>query len=101
MTGNNPLFPEYLGIDLTPYALVALVSLGMALAFIVADRHSPTSRALAVAFAFIGISIDLGIVVGVQYPVPMWLLGWFGVADAVAMAALLEWVLRVLLLLVR
>lgn len=95
MTGNNPLFPEYLGVDLSQYALVALMSLGMALAFIVADRNSPTSRALAVAFAFIGISIDLGIVVGVQYPVPMWLLGWFGVADAVAMGALLEWILRV------
>ena len=95
MIGNNPLFPEYLGTDLTQYALVALMALGMALAFIVADRHSATSRALAVTFAFIGISLDLGIVVGVQYPVPMWLLGWFGIADAVAMIALLEWILRV------
>ncbi len=95
MFGSNPLFPEYLGLDLTAYALVALLSLGMALAFIVADRHSPTSRALAVAFAWIGISIDLGIVVGVQYPVPMWLLGCFGLADAAAMAALLEWIVRV------
>ena len=95
MTGNNPQFPEYLGMDLTQYALVALVALGMALAFIVADRQSATSRALAVAFAFIGISIDLGIVVGVQYPVPVWLLGWFGLAEAIATIALLEWVLRV------
>ncbi len=95
MTGNNPLFPEYLGMDLTQYALVALVSLGMALAFIVADRQSGTSRALAVAFAFIGISIDLGIVVGVQYAVPVWLLGWFGITEAIATIALLEWVLRV------
>lgn len=44
MTGNNPLFPEYLGMDLTQYALVALVALGMALAFIVADRHSATEQ---------------------------------------------------------
>ena len=95
MTGNNPLFPEYLGMDLMPYALVALVALGMALAFIVADRNSATSRALAVAFAFIGISVDLGIVVGVQYPVPVWVTGWFGVSEAVAMVALLEWILRV------
>jgi adenylate cyclase len=95
MTGTNPAFPEYLGMDLTQYALVALVSLGMALAFIVADRHSATSRALAVTFAFIGISIDLGIVVGVGHPVPMWLLGWFGIADAIVMIALLEWILRV------
>ena len=95
MTGRNPLFPEYVGMDLTQYALVALMALGMALAFIAADRHSATSRALAVAFAFIGIAVDLGIVVGVQYPVPMWLLGWFGIAEAVAIIALLEWVLRV------
>jgi adenylate cyclase len=95
VTGNNPLFPEYLGMDLTQYALVALVALGMALAFIVADRHSPTSRALAVAFAFIGIALDLGIVVGVQYPVPLWLLGCFAITEAIAIVALLEWILRV------
>ncbi len=40
MTGNNPLFPEYLGMDLTQYALVALVALGMALARQKGDRHN-------------------------------------------------------------
>jgi adenylate cyclase len=95
MTGGNPLFPQYLGMDLTQYALVALMSLGMALAFIVADRHSATSRALAITFAFIGISIDLGIVVGVGQPVPVWLLGWFALTEAIAMIALLEWIVRV------
>ncbi|MGH8482305.1 MAG: adenylate/guanylate cyclase domain-containing protein, partial [Nevskiaceae bacterium] len=95
MIGGNPLFPSYIGYDLTQYVVVSLMSLGMALAFIVADRESPTSRALAVGFAFVGISIDLGIVVGVAYPVPVWLLGWFGVADAIAMIAFLEWIWRV------
>lgn len=95
MIGRNPLFPEYVGLDLTAYAVVALLSLGMALAFIVADRHSPTSRALAVAFAAIGISLGFGVVVGVGYAVPWWLLGWSGLADAAALVALLEWVLRV------
>jgi adenylate cyclase len=95
MIGGNPLFPGYVGYDLTQYVVVSLMSLGMALAFIAADRDSPTSRALAVGFAFVGISVDLGIVVGVGYAVPVWLLGWFGVADAVAMIAFLEWIMRV------
>ena len=95
MIGGNPLFPAYVGYDLTQYVVIGLMSLGMALAFIVADRESPTSRALAVGFAFVGISVDLGIVIGVGYPVPAWLLGWFGVADAIAMIAFLEWIWRV------
>ena len=95
MTGNNPLFPQYLGMDLTQYVVVSLMSLGMALAFIAADRDSPTSRALAVGFAFIGISIDLNIVIGVQWAVPVALSGWFGLAESIAMAAILEWIMRV------
>src|SRR5688572_12516103 len=95
MTGANPLYPYYLGFDLSQYAVVSLIALGMALAFIAADRESPTSRALAVGFAFVGISIDLNIVVGVQYPVPAWVTGWFGVTEALAMIAILEWIWRV------
>jgi len=95
MTGSNPMYPQYLGLDLTQYVVVSLISLGMALAFIAADRASPTSRALAVAFAFIGISTDLNIVVGVQWPVPTWLTGWFALGEAIAMIALLEWIMRV------
>ena len=92
MIGTNPLFPSYIGYDLTQYAVVALIALGMALAFIAADRESPTSRALALGFAFVGIAVDLGIVVGVAYPVPVWLIGIFGIADAAAMIAFLEWI---------
>jgi class 3 adenylate cyclase len=95
MIGNNPLFPQYLGMDLTQYVVVSLMSLGMALAFIAADRNSPTSRALAVGFAFVGISIALGIVVGVTWPVPVWLTGWFGLTESIAMIAILEWIMRV------
>ena len=40
--------------DVTAHILVCLVALGMALAFISADRESPTSRWLALTFAFIG-----------------------------------------------
>lgn len=95
MTGTNPMFPQYIGMDLTQYVVVSLMSLGMALAFIAADRRSPTSRALAVAFAFVGISIELNIVVGVRWAVPAPLAGAFGLAEATAMAALLEWIMRV------
>ena len=95
MIGNNPQFPQYLGMDLTQYVLVSLISLGMALAFIVADRESPTSRALAVGLAFIGISTFLGIVVGVQWAIPLWVTGWFGLSESIAMIAILEWIMRV------
>lgn len=95
MIGSNPLYPQYIGYDLTAYVLVSLLALGMALAFITADRDSPTSRALAIGLAFIGISTHLGIVIGVQYAVPVWLLGWFGLTEAISMIAFLEWILRV------
>jgi adenylate cyclase len=81
--------------DVTAHILVSLVALGMALAFIAADRQSPTSRALALMFAFIGISIDLNIVVTLQWPVPLWLQGLFAIPEALAIIALLEWILRV------
>jgi class 3 adenylate cyclase len=79
----------------TAPVLVCLVALGMALAFISADRESATSQALAVAFALIGIAIDLNVVVALQYHVPVKWTGWFSIAEAAAIIALLEWVLRV------
>ena len=79
----------------TAPVLVCLVALGMALSFIAADRESATSRALAIAFALIGITIDLNIVVGLQYNVPIRIARWFAITDAAAIIALLEWVLRV------
>jgi adenylate cyclase len=79
----------------TAPVLVCLVALGMALAFIAADPESATSRALAVAFALIGITIDLNIVVGLQYNLPLRITRWFAITDAAAIIALLEWVLRV------
>ncbi|HUS23697.1 MAG TPA: adenylate/guanylate cyclase domain-containing protein [Candidatus Binatia bacterium] len=91
----NPIFADYAGLDLTPYILVSLLALGMALAFVSADRQSPTSRALALALAFIGMSVDLGIVVGVQYPLPHRVIGLFGWSEALAIVFLMEWIMRV------
>jgi class 3 adenylate cyclase len=95
MIAHNPLFPQYDGFDLMQYVLVSLIALGMALAFIISDRQSRTSRALALAFCLIGLSTFLGIVVGMHWNVPVRLLGWFGLADAGALIAMLEWILRV------
>lgn len=79
----------------TPHILVCLVALGMALSFIAADRDSPTSRALAVGFAFIGIGVDLNIVVALQWHLPMWVHGAFALPETISIVALLEWILLV------
>jgi adenylate cyclase len=78
-----------------PHVLVSLVALGMALSFIVADRESPTSRALAVAFAFIGISVDLNVVTPMVFELSARFRGVLALSESVAMYALLEWILRV------
>jgi adenylate cyclase len=82
-------------VDVTAHILVCLVALGMALAFISADRQSPTSRWLAATFAFIGIAIDLNIVVALTWHPPLWLQGWFAIPETLSMIALLEWIYRV------
>lgn len=81
--------------DTTAHILVCVVSLGMALAFISADRESSTSRWLALTFAFIGIAIDLNIVVPFRFNVPLWLQGVFAIPEALSIIALLEWIARV------
>lgn len=78
-----------------PSQLIALVSLGIGIAFLSADFRAPTSRALGVAFIAFGISIGLSLPLGGgSGPVP--LAGrWLAMADAVALIAALEWVRRV------
>jgi class 3 adenylate cyclase len=78
-----------------PQVLVTLVALGMALAFVSADRKSPTSRALAASLTFIGVAIFLNtsflsaIVRGERFT------GLFAIPESLAMIATLEWLLRV------
>ncbi|HUR41469.1 MAG TPA: adenylate/guanylate cyclase domain-containing protein [Verrucomicrobiae bacterium] len=81
--------------DVTAHILVCLVALGMALAFISADRESPTSRWLAATFAFIAIAIDLNIVVTLTWGPPLWVQGLFAIPEALSIIALLEWIYRV------
>lgn len=79
----------------SPHILVSLFALGMGLAFVSADRNSRTSRALAGAMGFLGISIYLNITLiqDVQHP-PPWS-GWLALPEAAAAVAVLEWLLRV------
>lgn len=75
--------------------MVALVALGMGLAFVVADRDSPTSRAIAAALGFLGLAVVLN--VGFLHraaggpTVP----GWLALPEAASIIAFLQWLLRV------
>lgn len=85
-------------LDTTPHVITALLALGMALAFILADRNSPTSRALALFLVSIGLSI--AVVVLIEAPmarargVPVWG-GLFALPEALAFFFAYEWLLRV------
>ncbi|MGH8539927.1 MAG: adenylate/guanylate cyclase domain-containing protein [Stenotrophobium sp.] len=81
--------------DITPHILVSLMALGMGLAFLSADRRSRTSRALAAALGFVGISIYLNIsfMTDPLHP-PPWS-GWLALPEALAIVTMLEWLLRV------
>jgi adenylate cyclase len=77
------------------HVIVALVALGLGIAFVSADRHSRTSQALAIAFVSIGLSVYLNVVVLQQMgDVPAWA-GWFALPESVAILSILEWILRV------
>lgn len=84
--------------DTTAPAIVSLLAVGMALAFILADRLSPTSQAQAVFLAFVGISIA----VDVMWVLPMrraeGVVPWEGllaIPQVLAFIFAYEWVLRV------
>jgi class 3 adenylate cyclase len=82
-------------LQLIPHLMVALVALGMALAFIWADYRSPTSRLLAMTLVCLALAIALntaylyGILGGGDMP------GWLALPEGAALLTLLEWVQRV------
>ena len=85
-------------IDTTPHIITSLLAMGMALAFIVADRSSPTSRALALFLVSIGVSIGIGS--QIAYPLHFagqiaWWDGVFAIPEAMAFFFAYEWILRV------
>src|SRR3546814_15091359 len=73
--------------------VVALVALGMGLAFVSADRRSPTSRALAATYAYIGLSIYLNLVWTGQDLDLSWWKAWFALPEADATITLPDWVI--------
>ncbi len=81
--------------SIVPQVLVSLVALGMGLAFLSADRDSPTSRALATALAFIGISIFLNVEFLRHSENGPVLAGWLAIPESAAIVSVLEWLLRV------
>lgn len=85
-------------IDTTPHIITSLLAMGMALAFIIADRSSPTSRALALFLASVGISIGVGS--QIAYPLHYagsiaWWDGVFAIPETLAFFFAYEWILRV------
>lgn len=78
-----------------PQVLVALVALGMGLAFISADPESPTSRALSLALGFIGIAIFANGSYAQHASAHPALSGWLALPESAAVVTVLEWLLRV------
>jgi len=85
-------------IDTTPHIITTLLAMGMALAFIIADRSSPTSRALALFLVSLGLAIGVG--TQIAYPlhyrgvISAWD-GLFAIPEALAFFFAYEWILRV------
>jgi class 3 adenylate cyclase len=85
-------------IDTTPHIITSLLAMGMALAFVIADRSSPTSRALALFLASVGLSIGIGS--QIAYPrhyagICAWWDGVFAIPESLAFFFAYEWILRV------
>jgi len=85
-------------IDVTPHIITALLAMGMALAFVIADRSSQPTRALALFLMSIGISIGVGSLIA--YPrhyhgIIAWWDGVFVLPTALAFIFAYEWILRV------
>jgi adenylate cyclase len=82
----------------TPQVITALLALGMALAFVVADRQSQTSRALAWFLWSVGVSIAVSVLVALPMHIRLALPAWDGVfalPEVMAYVFAYEWVLRV------
>ena len=85
-------------LDTTPHIITSLLAMGMALSFIIADRSSPTSRALSLFLASVGVAIGIGSQIAhpmhVQGRIEAWD-GLFAIPEAFAFIFAYEWVLRV------
>ncbi len=78
-----------------PHTLVAVVSTGMAAAFLAADKRSATSRALAITLLSLGIGIFLNVGLTRAGTVVPRYAGVLSFTDGLAIIFYLEWLLRV------
>ncbi len=86
-------------MNATPQIIVAMLALGMAVAFVLADRDAPTSRALSLFLASVGVSIAVRSLIEIpllaereDYP------AWGGILALPQVFAFLfasEWILRI------
>ena len=84
--------------DTTAPVIVSLLAVGMALSFILADRHSLTSQAQALFLACVGISISIDVLLVLPMRVANGVVPWEGIFALPQVLAFLfayEWVLRV------
>lgn len=82
----------------TAAVIVALQAMGMALAFILADRRSPTSQALGIFLTCTGLSIAIDVLWVIPMRRDVGIVPWEGVLalpQALAVVFAFEWVLRV------
>jgi len=83
---------------IVPHVITSMLALGMAVAFVAADRRSPTSRALALFLGSVGLAIAVGAIVAVpilaRSPVPWWA-GALVLPEMLAFVFAYEWLLRV------
>jgi len=85
-------------IDTTPHIITSLLAMGMALAFIIADRSSPTSRALALFLVSLGLAIGVGTQIALPLHQRGMIAAWdglFAIPEALAFFFAYEWILRV------
>lgn len=84
--------------DTTAPVIVALLAVGMSLSFILADRHSHTSRAQALFLAFVGVSIAVDVLLVLPLRRAYGVLPWEGLFVLPQVLSFLfayEWILRV------
>jgi class 3 adenylate cyclase len=82
---------------IVPHIITALLALGMAIAFLAADRRSPTSRALALFLGTVGIAIAVGAMLAPRVyagGIPAWG-GVLALPETLAFVFAYEWLLRV------
>jgi adenylate cyclase len=80
-----------------PHVITSLLALGMAIAFLAADRHSPTSRALALFLGSVGLAIAVGSLVAPRVQPNLAVAAWgvFAIPEVLAFVFAYEWLLRV------